>query len=208
MTRSAALGPPRVACVLLAAGGSRRLGTPKQLVRWHSRPLLVHALGAAHAALPHGPLVVVLGAGALRLRSLVRRTAPGATVVTNARWAEGLATSLQAGLAAIPLGTRAILVTLVDQPHVDARALQRLLRAWRRKPGVPAAARYDGRAGVPAVLPSRSLQSLRALTGDSGARGLLRGAAVLTLVDMPEATLDIDTPGDLARLSPQPWSRS
>jgi len=200
MTRSAATGPPRVACVLLAAGGSRRLGTPKQLVRWRAQPLLVHALGTAHAALPQGPLVVVLGAEALRLRSLVRRTAPGATVVTNARWAEGLATSLQAGLAAVPQGTRAILVTLVDQPHVDARALQRLLSAWRRKPGVPAAARYGGRAGVPAVLPNRSLRSLQTLAGDSGARGLLRGAMALTLVDMPEAALDIDTPTDLAQL--------
>jgi len=200
---------------LLAAGGSQRLGTPKQLVRRHARPLLVHAIRAAHAALPDGPLVVVLGAEASRLRLVVRRTAPGATVVTNSRWAEGLATSLNAGLSAVSPATRAILVTLVDQPNVDARALRRLLRAWRRKPGVPAAARYDERAGVPAVLPRRSWRAVRTLSGDSGARGLLRGAAALTLVDMPEAALDIDTPADLAklrsataRLSPRPWSRS
>ena len=209
MTRSAPTAPPRVAGVLLAAGGSRRLGFPKQLARWRSRPLLAHALDALKGALPDGPLVVVLGARALRLRAVIRRTVPTPTVVTNARWADGLGTSLRAGIAAVPRGTRAILVALVDQPKVDAEALRRLLRAWRRKPGVPAAARYDGRAGVPAVLPRSSWRAARSLTGDSGARGLLRAAgASLTLVDMPEAELDIDTAADLERLSRRRASHS
>lgn len=208
MTGSAATKKGRVACVLLAAGGSLRLGMPKQLVRWHARSLLAHALDAARGALPGGPLVVVLGANALRLRLVVRRTARGAIIVTNTRWGEGLATSLQAGIAAVPAGTRAILVTLVDQPHIDARALRRLLRAWRRKPGLPAAARYDGRAGVPAILPRSAWRKVRSLSGDSGARAVLRGAVALTLVDMPEAALDIDTPADLASLSSRPSSRS
>jgi CTP:molybdopterin cytidylyltransferase MocA len=103
---------------------------------------------------------------------------------------------------------RAILIVLADQPNVDGGALARLLRAWRRRPGVPAAARYDGRAGVPAVLPRRVWRAARSLTGDSGARALLRGAASVTLVDMPEAALDIDTQADLARLSRRPSSRS
>jgi CTP:molybdopterin cytidylyltransferase MocA len=100
------------------------------------------------------------------------------------------------------------MITLVDQPHVDGLALRRLLRAWRRKPGIPAAARYDGRTGVPAVLPRRSWRAARSLTGDTGARSLLRGAAAVTLVDMPEAALDIDTQADLARLSGRPSSRN
>jgi CTP:molybdopterin cytidylyltransferase MocA len=170
--------------------------------------LLVHALEAIREALPDAEIVVVLGAHELRLRSVVRRTAPAATVVTNARWADGLATSLRAGIAAVPRVNRAALVTLVDQPRVDGRALRRLLRAWRRKPGIPAAARYDGRAGVPAVLPRRTWRAARSLTGDSGARNLLRDAASVTLVDIPEAALDIDTPADLARLSRRPSSHN
>lgn len=208
MTRSAATVRVEVAGVLLAAGGSRRLGFPKQLVRWRTRALLVHALRALRAALPDSPLVVVLGAQAQRLRSAARRALPAARVVTNSRWAEGLATSLQAGIAAAPRGARAILITLVDQPRVDGPALRRLLLAWRRKPGIPAAARYDGRAGVPAILPRRSWRAARSLKGDSGARGLLRAAESVTLVDLPEAALDIDTPADVARLSPRSSSRS
>jgi len=134
----------------------------------------------------------------MRMRLVLRRAAPDALIAANPRWAEGLASSLQAGLDRVPARTRAILVLLVDQPRVGAAALRRLLAAWRRRPGVPAAARYDNRAGVPAVLPRGSWRAVRALRGDSGARALLRDARAPTLVDMPEAAVDLDTPEDVS----------
>ena len=198
MVRFAARRSPALACVLLAAGGSRRLGHPKQLLRRQSRPLLLHAVDAARAAAPGVPLLVVLGAHRMRLRLVVRRAAPAAIVVANPRWAEGIASSLQAALERVPHATRAILVQLVDQPRVDADALRRLINAWRRRPGIAAAARYDNRVGVPAVLPRSSWRAVRALRGDSGARALLRAARTLTLVDMPQAAVDLDTPEDVS----------
>jgi molybdenum cofactor cytidylyltransferase len=187
-----------LACVLLAAGGSRRLGRPKQLLRVRARPLLLHAIDTARAAAPGAPLVVVLGAQRVRFRLLLRRAAPDVAIAPNPRWADGLASSLKTGLAHVPADTRAIVVTLVDQPRVDARALRRLLGAWNRRPRVPAAARYDNRAGVPAVLPRESFRAIRALSGDSGARALLRDAPRVSLVDMPEAAVDLDTPEDVS----------
>jgi CTP:molybdopterin cytidylyltransferase MocA len=144
-------------------------------------------------------IVVVLGADALRLRALLRRTAPGVRVALNARWRSGLASSLQTGLDATASGSDAILMLLVDQPDVSAAALRRLIAAWLRRPSVPAAARYGGRAGVPAILPRRAWRAARALRGDVGARALLREHGSATLVDMPEAAFDVDTPEDLAR---------
>jgi len=185
--------------VLLAAGGSRRFGRPKQLARYRARSLLAHAIEAARGALPRAPLIVVVGAEALRVRLAVRRTHRGARVAANPGWRLGMATSLRAGLAAAPRSARAALVVLVDQPRVDAAALQRLILAWRRRPGIPAAARYAGHTGVPAVLPRRRWRALRALRGDEGARSLLRDGRV-TPVEMPEAALDVDTAADLLEL--------
>jgi CTP:molybdopterin cytidylyltransferase MocA len=193
---------------LLAAGGSKRLGRPKQLVRRGNRPLLLNALAAARAALDgDGAMVVVLGAGALRLRNVLRRAAPrtlnapaSAYVAYNALWRAGLAASLRVGLAALPRSARAALVMVVDQPNVDSAALSRLIAAWRKRPLVPAAAHYAGHAGVPAILPRRLWHAARSLEGDSGARSLLRRARELTLVEMPEAELDVDTEEDVARL--------
>ena len=207
MTRSA----PRandLACVLLAAGGSRRLGAAKQLIRYRARPLLAHAVAAARGALPYAPLIVVVGSDALRLKLVLRRTSSGARIVTNPRWRDGMASSLCSGLHAVPRAARAALVMLVDQPRVDAAALRRLVTAWRRRPGVPAAARYDQRVGVPAILPRRHWRVLKDLQGDQGARALLRGRAAAAPVDMPEAALDIDTPADLLELRAGDLKRS
>jgi CTP:molybdopterin cytidylyltransferase MocA len=187
--------------VLLAAGGSRRLGRPKHFVRYRGRPLLLLAVAAARSVLPRSPLVVVVGAEALRVRLALRRAHCGARVVKNVRWQEGMATSLRAGLAAAGRTAQAALMLIVDQPLVDAAALARLVAAWRRHPGVPAVARYAGSTGVPAVLPRRHWRALKSLRGDEGARALLRGSARLTLVDMPEAALDVDTPADVRRLA-------
>ena len=201
MTRSAARKGHEIACLLLAAGGSRRLGRPKQLLRFRALPLLVHAVTAARGALPHAPLIVVVGAEALRMRLVLRRAHGGARVVANSRWEGGLATSLRCGLAAAPRGTRAVLLLLVDQPLVTAVQIERLVAAWRRHPNRLAAAHYEGHAGVPAIVPRRHWRTIKTLHGDQGARALLRRSATLTLVDMPEAALDVDTPADAQRLS-------
>lgn len=209
VTKPGARTRARVSCVLLAAGGSKRLGRPKQLVRRRARPLLLHAVEAARRALGESDaLVVVLGSNALKLRGVLqaraarssRRIGPVVQVVHNAVWSDGLSSSLRTGLDELPRSASAALVLLVDQPDVDATALRRLIVAWRTRPGVPAAAHYAGRAGVPAILPRRLWSTIRALDGDAGARALLRDATEITLVPMPEAELDVDTEQDLARL--------
>ena len=184
---------------MLAAGGSRRLGTPKQLLRIRGRRLLSRVIDAAEAVTP-GRVIVVIGADRLKMRSLIRRHHPGAHSVDNSQWADGMAGSLQAGLAVLPTRATAAMLLLSDQPAVGAASLRRLAGAWRRRPGKAAAAAYGGVLGVPAILPRSLWREARRLSGDEGARKLLRTRGMAaTVVDMPEATWDIDTLEDLRR---------
>ncbi|MCG8440870.1 MAG: nucleotidyltransferase family protein [Caulobacterales bacterium] len=192
--------PATLWCVILAAGASHRLGRPKQLIAHRGRPLLLHAADAATTLAP-GRTVIVVGAHALRMRALLTRHAVKAAVVANPEWQTGMASSLRVGLRYLPKEAAAALLMLSDQPRVDGRSLNRLVKAWIRKPSAPAAAFFAGRLNAPAILPRRFWGLVRGLTGDVGARAVLRETgAHTTPVQMPEAVLDIDTAEDLKRL--------
>jgi len=182
-------------CVVLAAGGSSRLGRPKQLLRRGGKPLLLEACEAADAVAP-GRVVVVLGAESLRLRHLLRQRRSPCVAVHNSRWRDGMSSSLRRGLGVLPPACPAALIVLCDQPQVRAKQLRALCLAWLHRPRQAAAAAYGGAIGVPAVLPRRLWPRAGAGDADEGARAVLRRSPQITSVAMPEARLDIDTPAD------------
>ena len=155
--------PAELWSVVLAAGGSSRLGSPKQLLTIRGRRLLSRAIDSAEAVTP-GRVVVVGGADALRIRLLIRRHHPGTHSVDNSHWAEGMAGSLQAGLAVLPARATAALLLLSDQPAVGEASLRRLIRAWWSRPGKAAAAAYGSVVGVPAILPRALWKEARSAT--------------------------------------------
>lgn len=197
----------RVGAVVLAAGASTRLGHPKQLVHHDGEPLVRRAARVALAA-GASPVVVVLGAHADRIAPALDGVA-GLTVVTHARWRDGLASSLTAGLAALrTLEDRdghppvdGVLLTVCDQPLVDVVAVTELLAVFTGRGGVVAAA-YAGTVGVPAVIGRDHLAALRDLAGDGGAGRWLRAhPALVTPVPLPAAAVDVDTAADVEQLS-------
>lgn len=191
---------PTVAILVLAAGGSRRLGRPKQLVRWQGRSLLLHAVERALALKPAW-LGVVLGARAGRLAAELEGAAVDAIVVAR-DWRRGLSASLRAGLERVPVGPSQLLVTSVDQWALKSGDLERLLRTPAK--GAVAAA-YSGAVGIPARFPRPSFRALRGLQGDRGARALLAAPGTVA-VAMPRAAIDLDVPDDLKRL--RAWRRN
>ncbi|WHX17895.1 nucleotidyltransferase family protein [Streptomyces malaysiensis subsp. malaysiensis] len=192
----------QVAGIVLAAGGGRRLGgRPKALLTHRGRPLVEHA---AHALLAGGcaPVHIVLGAGAKTVRERARL--PGCVLVDNPDWAEGMGSSLRAGLDSLAgTGAGAALVALVDQPGIGAEAVARVVAAYR-SPSTLAAAAYDGERGHPVLFGADRWGDITAsAVGDRGARAYLRAhQSAITLVDCSDIarTDDIDTPEDLTLL--------
>lgn len=192
----------RVAAVVLAAGASTRLGSPKQLVEFRGAPLVRRAASAAIAA-GAKPVIVVLGERAKEVEAALAGL-PGVSAVTNERWEDGLASSLAAGLReARRLDARCdgVLIVTADQPLVDHIALGLLLDAFGEGARL-VAAEYGDTIGVPAVIAREHFESLLGLTGDAGAGRWLRGRiGEVRRVSMPGAQMDIDGAADVARLA-------
>lgn len=173
------------AAVVLAAGGSTRLGEPKQLVMLAGESLLERAVRTAREA-GCAPVVVVLGSEANRVRA--RCDLSDEVVVVNEAWGEGMASSIRAGVSALP-GADGVVVLTCDQPSVTAEHLRALMAT-----GEVTASAYAGQRGVPAYFPAVLLGELMNLGGDAGARDLLRSAQAVELVG---GELDVDTAADM-----------
>lgn len=146
-------------------------------------------------------VVVVLGANAEMIAPAL--TGVPVTIVLNPEWSQGLASSLAVGLRAVLADTPcdAVLITLADQPLVDAAALKRLVAAFGGDRRIVASS-YDDTMGVPAIFAREHMDDLLCLTGDAGAGSWLRSRPnEVTCVPLGAAALDIDTSSDSARLS-------
>lgn len=177
------------------------MGSPKQLLTLEGQPLLVRTVEAVLAS-PVWPVVVVLGAQAEMIRPTL---APYPVLVAeNPAWPEGMASSLRVGIGTLQQFSRrleAAVVLLCDQPALTAGTIERLLQAQADSGRTMVAARYAGRLGAPALFRREHFAALAALTGETGARDLLKADPDrVTAVDLPELAVDLDTPQDLAAL--------
>lgn len=186
--------------VILAAGSSSRLGRAKQLLPLGDRPVLAHTLANALAASLDG-VIVVLGHAAETIKAQIDFGA--ATVAINERYAEGQSTSLHAGVAALPPDAAAAIFILGDQPLIGPAVHAALLAAYRRTDAPIIQPSYDGQRGNPVLLARALFPELLQVTGDQGARNVIRAhAAEVVAVPIPGTTPtdDLDTEDDYQRL--------
>jgi molybdenum cofactor cytidylyltransferase len=187
--------------LLLAAGASRRMGTPKLLLPVEGRSLLRHAAEAACRACAR--VVVVLGPDPERhARELAGLPVE---VVANAAYESGMSSSIRVGLAAAQRhNPEGVLVLLADQPMVRGEYLTRLLDLFRTArsgrdgtPPLAAASRYPDSAGPPAVFSRRVFDELARLEGDRGAKAVIAAHERETeFLDLEGSAVDVDTPED------------
>ena len=190
-----------VAALVLAAGQSKRMGAQnKLLLKSHNETLVHHATKMAVLS-QFEPVIVVLGHEAEQVRAALSDLP--VTCVDNPLYAEGLSSSLQAGLQALPTNCDGAVIILADMPEIDHGFLDRLYAAFQAEPKALAVVPvHDGVWGNPCVLAAALFPEIKKLQGDQGARKILeahRDDVVEMPVSSQAATRDIDTPEDWAR---------
>jgi molybdenum cofactor cytidylyltransferase len=184
-----------VACSVLAAGASRRLGQPKQLVQIHESSTLVRWAAECACRTRCSPVSVILGAHALDVREALMGLP--IEIVSGFDWREGIAASIRTATHfAIERAASGLMLCVCDQPLLSTDHLNEL---WEASEGGErlAASYYANRPGVPAVFPARYFRVLMGLRGDAGAASFLRFAENVALVPWWEGQIDVDCPDQL-----------
>ncbi len=190
-----------VGAVILAAGGSSRLGQPKQLLSFQSESLMRRAVRSAHEA---GCTCLVVVAGHARERIEIELRGTPAVVVENTEWQRGLGTSVRCGLRHL-LSSRpeidAAVLLACDQPFLDASVIGSLIERQANSGKPIVASSYASTLGVPALFHRSCFESLFALPDDSGAKMLIESrSADVAQIDFEKGAVDIDTPADFEQL--------
>ena len=172
-----------ISAILLAAGESKRMGQPKQMLAWQGKTLLRHVLeNLIHSTVDE--IILVLGHEAEAIRKSL--TEFQIKIVINPDYRQGMATSLRQGLLAMDPGSEAFLVVLADQPGIGPEIINQIIHEFQRSDPRRGIARpiYRGLRGHPVLIGVRYLQEALQLRGDVGARQIL--------LNHPEDILEIE----------------
>jgi molybdenum cofactor cytidylyltransferase len=191
-----------IAALLLAAGNSSRMGSPKQLLEYQGQPLVRRAAETAIAA--HlSPVIVILGASSHEIRPTLADLP--VDILENSEWPRGMGTTLRTGIQHLMNSPTpppdAVLLLLCDQPLITPGHLIALLTEHERTQKPLIAAAYNGTHGVPALISKKYFAELQSLPDAGGAKSLFsRHPDDLATIPLPEAALDIDDPAAYAYL--------
>jgi molybdenum cofactor cytidylyltransferase len=195
--RQALITLPAVALIILAAGASTRLGTPKQLLTYGGQSLLFRATQTALASVCK-PVVIVLGAYAEALKQEVKDLP--VEVVENSNWTEGMSSSVRTGITALNSFSDQIdaaVLMLCDQPFVSVDVINNLVEIYRVTNKLIIASEYGEALGVPALFSRSLFEELVILKGDVGAkRVIIKHSSEVYKVAFSRGAIDIDTPQD------------
>jgi molybdenum cofactor cytidylyltransferase len=190
----------KVGGLLLAAGGSTRFGSAKQLAEFKGRTLIRRA---AEAVCGSGCSIVVAVLGAAADESRHEISDLDLVTIENKDWPSGMSSSIRLGLSKLielepQLG--AVLITLMDQPKVNALYLAEFVSMFAELHPPLIAAEYSGTTGVPALFSRALFDELLQLKGDQGARSIIRARSDVQTISLEEAAIDIDLVADLESL--------
>jgi len=183
--------------VILAAGGAKRFGSPKQLADWKGKPLVQDIV---NKCLEIGlEPIVSLGAHYDEIIHHKGVDFYGCTVINIKKWSDGLSVSIKESLQYLQHSNKhGVLFLLADQPLFSSDDLRILQKKISNHLGEIVCIKYDDSAGVPAYFPKRYFGQLKALEGDQGAKSVLLSNPC-ELVESSNVMIDIDTPEDITK---------
>lgn len=200
------MSEPVIGIIMLAAGSSSRMGQPKQLLQYEGETLLSRAVRAALET-QYRPVIVVLGSQAQTLQEAL--PAMETRIVVNQEWAEGMSSSIRCGLHALETATsgntEAAILMLCDQPFITSGVINRLVQEYLAQRPLFVASEYETKGGktrgVPALFSRALFAELMELRGAAGAKRIIaRHEAAGSIIAVPEAAYDVDTPDDYLAL--------
>jgi molybdenum cofactor cytidylyltransferase len=190
-----------VGLIILAAGASTRMGTPKQLLTYRGCTLIRHMAEVAIASVCQ-PIAIVLGANGERIKPEISQFP--LQIVENQQWQEGMSSSIQVGLEALLAVNQhldAVAIALCDQPFVSPQTLNQLVEAYHLTGKPIIASEYAGTFGVPALFSRTLFSELMNLKNTEGAKQLIkRHIHEVFSIPFPDGAIDIDTPKDYEQL--------
>lgn len=188
----------QIAGVVLAAGGSSRLGWPKQLLPWRGKPL-VYTVAKTALSAGLSPVVVVIGSHGEEVKQALRDLP--VTFVHNPEWEAGQSASVKAGLRALPEMVGGAVFLLSDQPQIPVTLIRLLVETHAQTLSPIVAPQVDGQRGNPVLFDRDTFADFMALEGDAGGRRLFshHQATWVEWYDR-DLLLDVDTPEDYEKL--------
>ena len=182
--------------VLLAAGGSKRLGYSKQLLKYKSKSLISRSIFIANTVTSN-PASIIIGSNALKIRLALKYQANNSIFIFNKKWALGISESLKVSKKHIDPNAKAILILSCDQPFINSTHIDKLIKVWNRNKSKIVAAKYNETFGIPLIIPKKLFYFLDMATGDHGIKEIIKERKdLLKKVTINEAEIDIDTEED------------
>lgn len=186
--------PSSIAVIILAAGRSARLGSPKQLLSYRGKTLLQHSIDTALESMA-SQILVVLGSKKDSIKKEIEQTQ--IFILENSSWESGMASSISCGITNLQIiapESEAVILMVCDQPFVNAKLLNNLITKHKDSKQSIVASSYANTLGTPALFHKSLFVELLALQGESGAKSLIKKYNQrVGFVSFDQGSIDIDT---------------
>ena len=183
-----------IAVIILAAGASRRMGKPKQLLPYRGQTLLSYVTKCALAS-SGSPVIVILGANADKIEPEINLLP--VKIVKNTEWNEGISSSIRCGIAYIKeqfASINGVIFVICDQPFISAEIIDKLIDVYHSTNKPIIASQYGETIGIPALFARSFFSELMELNGDRGAKKIIKKYQDLVdKIDFPRGEIDLDT---------------